>query len=216
MYIVHDLYLNRKYGFATDKDLVAWWKKQFPSPASRFSELNMTGKDTYTYVEFKYHDGITVQEEQTCLRRYRVTDEDGRGVDIRNWSSGLWSYVPAPRTYLFGPYKRDGRRVQGPSMYRRTAQQVQRVPETEGHKPIIDRSNVRNKSLMSICDNLDYYDRRHDHGYYADRSWKSQTKARRQYVKHKAYHKGPVERDRDIFKALAEDGFAVSAAAMAG
>lgn len=217
MYIVHDLQMNKKYRFMTERNLTAWWKRQFPLPESRFSELNMTGKDTYTYVEFRYRVGeLPVPETTSYLRRYRVTDEDGRSVDIRNWASDLWTHMPAPRTYSFPPYKRTGHRLHGPSMYRNTIRQAQAMPEIEGVRPIVDRSAVRNKSLMSIDDNMDYYDRRHGHGYYADRSWKSQTKARKQYAKHKTHHKEPMPKDRDIFKALAEDGFTVSAAAMAG
>ena len=219
MYYIHDLYLNKFYAL-TQEQLVTWWKRKFPHMDTRFDQLNMTGNDTIACYENRVvHDKAngtdeTVTERHEYLRRYMVTDDAGRAVDIRLWSDETWSYVPPKPVYSWGPYHSHGsHRVSGPSMKMGTLRMAQDEPDMDGHKPIVDRTGVRNKILMSPLDTMEYYDRRHAHGYYADKSWKAQTRGKRQYAKHNTHHRKYKPEPVNIFKILAIEGFPVSAAA---
>ena len=74
MYFVHDLYDNICVKFGSMTDVAYWWRKKV---GQDFSQLNVTGNDTFTSME-KYgwlRTGIGViptYKKVSHLRRYQI------------------------------------------------------------------------------------------------------------------------------------------------
>lgn len=187
----------------TCQEIAYWWRtnKKFRDYKGNihFDELNMTGKDTVLHVVKDGLIKLKIRGEYTWvtnykhvhdLRTYQVQDEDGRSVDIRSWGKDVWEYEPPRCTYVprwMSGSKAHGHRSSGPSMWRGTfSASMESVDKAElladGHPvPLRDNSGVRLPFTTSTV--WDYYDEHFFHQ--KSKSWKDQTKARKQWAKHK-------------------------------
>ena len=198
MYFIWDLYEDTYIRCRTERDLVLQWTRL--NGGRDFGQLNMTGNDCYASKEFTgtytvLEDGTYVRDVCTryYTRRYLVTDDRNRTVDLRLFPDELWD-IPEPRRrwYTFNTgRRRRWHRQNGPSMYRRQMRDAQAAPDLDGldediriEARLLRNVSVRTKTVIDETDAADKYDRRAAHGYYAPRCWKDQTKTRKQYQRH--------------------------------
>ena len=184
MFYLKDMSDGKLIGFETPQSLARHWTVKFG--LNSFEELNVTGKDTINSVSYcgstTTKDGLVLPIYKTvvCLRRYQVLDDTGRSIDIRTWPENYFTSKTKRRyTYFFTGYKRHHRRSSGPSLQMcllRTSD-----PDMEGIMPVLNRTSLRKKAIMSVDDWYDYYRHDAERGYYKPRSWKNQTKSRHQW-----------------------------------
>ena len=192
MYYVRDLYDDTRIKFGSMNDVAYWWRRKV---GQDFSQVNITGKDTCTVMEkngwLRTEIGvIPTYKRVRYLRRYQVLDEDGRSVDIRTWPKSVWEWAPShPACYWPCGFKDNHHRTTGPSMWRSPYRaSMDGLDEgellSEGLPlPIRDNSGVR--LPFDGTDSVwDYYDSHYFH--WRSKSWKDQTKARKQWAKHKS------------------------------
>ena len=202
MFYLADLHTGARFSFPDAAALARWWKSHF---GMDFTQLNITGKDTYITIEItgQYWDPCigAYRPERTrtaVLRRYQVLDSDNRSVDIRRWDVALFN--SQTHCGLYGwPWsggKSRWHRRSAPSMRRsamRAAQTDGYASEAaEAYRLNINSLSCRVKTAMTEYDVEDYYDRRTKSQ--RSKSWKDQTKSRRQYAKHKAKHGRPCNK----------------------
>lgn len=167
-----------------------WSQKCSPVRAQLdFSTLNVTGKDTALQtrrVGFKWNDFIgynaPVFVTEKVLKPYQVRDEFGRSVDIREWASVIRAWPSDSQkdyTYAAGLYscRADGRKVNyrkthEPAMYKDNLRGWERPnDEMEMELPFGHRNRNRNLRLMK-------------QGRTPCKSWKRQSKSRKQWGRH--------------------------------
>ena len=184
MYVIWDLYTDAGIGCETDYDLVQKWKKL--NDGLRFDQLNMTGNDMYAIREFTGECVVTDYGTITPLtrvnyytRRYRVTDEYGRTVDVRLLPETLWD-LPKPKrdwSILYTGRKDHLRRNGGPSMRRRQLELSQEMPDMECCVPVSKRdlrtAGIRNKTVIRPGDAWAKYERNACRGCYRPKCWKN-------------------------------------------
>lgn len=205
MYYLHDLYKDSVTQFETERDLVFFWRRKF---GNDFGQLNVTGCDTYpllvrtgkiNYVPEKPDGsgGYYIHETKIeyFTRRYLITDEFNRNIDIRRLDKTLWTMPLPERKWSFSYHvtgrRRRNHRHNGPSMRRR-----QLRADTNDYKtdllelypdlnpPVKDNTKIRVKAKVNLADTDYYHERMYSHGYYESRSWKDQRKNRKQYNRH--------------------------------
>lgn len=141
-----------------------------------FDELSMTDYDTRVIRLPLF--GTEFYREIKTLRTDRVYDSDDRIIDIRLWDECNEVLFPKrSRVYYchnFGS-KRHHHRVSGPSFLHRD---LRNRGKEEGlsYKP----------SKVSAADAWDICERRYFAVYSSSKSWKDQTKAKKQWCKHKS------------------------------
>lgn len=193
MFYLVDLYKHARYAFQDAAALACYWRATM---GLDFSQLNLTGKD-FSVVRYADHYAysdtlgcdIPIYMTSRVLRRYQVQDEHGRSVDIRTWAPEL--FEPLPRQRFTGWFttgaKSRWHRRSGPSMLRsamRAAEQED-IPDE-----ILQRYDINPNQIATRVGNMSCY----EHECYYERmtktqrsrSWKDQTKSRKQYAKHKA------------------------------
>lgn len=210
LYLV-DVHKNICFPFPCEAALARWWRSCF---GSDFSQLNITGKDTLMVQTVTGHYWnkalqcyLPLRTLVPVLRKYRVLDANGRSIDIRAWNPAL--FKPAGNTARTGWFttgaKTHWHRRSGLSMLRRTLRAAQDdgcVDElTSSYRmPAKAQLACRVKTVPCRCDREDYYDRRTKPQ--RSRSWKDQTKSRRQYAKHKAAADRPADKHRSEHRPL--------------
>ncbi len=220
MYFVNDLYNDTCAKAGSMTDIAYWWHRKV---GRDFFQLNVTGKDTHTAME-KDGSWLHIQENGRSyviptykkviyLRRYQVLDEDGRSVDIRTWPKSVWEWTPTyPPCYWPCGFKSNYHRISGPSMGRGTYRASMNVLDESElldealPLPIRDCSDVR-FPFNGTDDVWSYYDGHHCH--WRSKSWKDQTKARKQWAKHKRKGENREDKwarhDRELAMLLAGD-----------
>lgn len=192
--------------FKTKEELQRWWLNNC---GLDFRQLNMTGNDMMTSV-VEYEDYVTTE---SWLRPYMVFDSDGRIIDIRSWS---WQLAPQHHTANFSWLTGRGSRSHthrkgGPSMYRQTLRAEQ---DAEDHcKEVGLDDRIRFRKRARDIDVWDYVEYAHAKDYIGSKSWKDQTKAARQYGRHKPFCKrAPAQQkpDEDLIERLSEELLTVS------
>ena len=200
--------------FDTREALLAFWRTHC---GYGWSELNITGNDIIMYAESHYFapapDGTLLARYiyAPYLRRYLVTDSDGRHQDIRDWDQNIMTRRPS----FYGLYstgsKQHWHRSNGPSMWRRTAQAAAEA----AHQEDVDQEErvppVRHKAMLTWLEQEDAYEK-HCFGR-RSRCWKDQSKAGSQYRRHAKASKGRQSRvrqsDDSLWESLMADGFPV-------
>lgn len=241
MYYVYDYVKEAVVMQGTQQEIALWWRggllvqgKHLLSREDRrgkparvdFTQLNVTGKDVYRIPEqdgwywFKDKDGhpYTVPKYVwvAYLRRYQVFDDAGRSIDIRAWDDSVWHYVPPRQSSQWYPGWMRGakfhhHRTSGPSMWRGTLRAAMDVAEIDEDLPLPIRDNTKVRlPFGGTEDSWSYYDRHYCH--WKSASWKDQTKARKQWAKHKTWGKKPARREENDW-AEYEDELVLSAPA---
>lgn len=155
-------------------------------------------------------DYITKYER--CIRRFQVLDEDGRSIDIRNWSYAIWHPVKKKSTHWHFPcngFRSHWHRVKAPSGYRRLLAARSMVLD-EDDLSLLTPAQVnailpQSKSeLERYVTSYDWYDERVASSWKSSKCWKDQCKAPRQYARHKA-------RENPVRKYVPEDGWDLAA-----
>ena len=205
--------------FMDKNTLLDFWRRYI----GPFDKLNVTGKDIYISQDF-LHTGIGRNGGQGVdmimerkLRPYLVVDENGRHEDIRTWTrepetknictgaSGQWPVMGA---------KQHWRRMNGPSMRRRTMRDSAREFYTDlDGSSLIEVPGVRRKLRISRTDEENFYCRPGN----ISKSWKDQYKAANQFAKHKPgcqHRRTAAAPANDPWAALAEAGFPLSPATL--
>lgn len=139
-----------------------------------FDELSMTDADT-NVIRLPLF-GTEFVKEIKSLRTYRVYDSDDRIIDIRLWDECDEILFP-PRKVVYSYYnsgsKRHHHRVTGPSFMYRDLRNRERE-DGIASKPI----------RISVADAWDSYEKHYFASY--SKSWKDQSKAKKQWCKHKS------------------------------
>lgn len=222
MYYLVDLKEQKTEVFKTKLDLLyyrfskpehgpLWYNPNETIPRMMdFLELNMTGKDTVTGMEkvpgkFWFYQGTTFPcyEEVATLRRYMVTDEQGRSIDIRTWlpeialvKSGKYRPTHKKANAKEPVYRREpcgqGRkqhshRVGYPAMWHRalaeTLNEEDLALDAEV-RPTRDHSGIRKRGIKDET-SFERAERRASRSWTCSKCWKDQSKAGRQWAKHK-------------------------------
>jgi len=198
--------------------LLDFWHRYIGS----FDMLNVTGKDIYISLHFLDTGigcdggrGMTRVEERK-LRPYLVVDENGRNVDIRNWTREPEQTNARANASIQWPVmgaKQHWRRMSGPSMRRRTLRDSARdfYTDLDGIS-LVEVPGVRKKLRISRTDEEIFYCSGN-----ISRSWKDQYKVANQFAKHKPgcqHHRKAVAPADDPWAALAAAGFPLSPATL--
>lgn len=220
LYNVIDLNSGETIASGTCQQIAHWWRRKFKDQKGNvnFRDLNVTGKDVVICKEKDGFSLVMIDGKLTLitnwvrvryLRRYQVLDEDGRSVDIRNWSKDVWEYKPPRHRPLVLDWvdgsKSHFHRTSGPSMWRGTfSSSMETADETElleDGLPLPIQSNVDVRLPFNTSTVWDYYDRHHFHR--KSKSWKDQSKARKQWGKCK--RSGKSQRREDDWARLDPD-----------
>lgn len=159
-----------------------------------FTQLSMNDNDTYTNIQTtflgydKVDNPIYSYKKERIVRRFRVLDEDGRTIDIREWpemkQEPEWpSHNYGWRWYWRGHKRRD-HRLQGPAFAKRTNMSV--IVEDDDLPAHITAKQLqprRRKQLNNWRDES-YYDRKAAKKW-NQKNWKDNCKAKHQWAKHK-------------------------------
>lgn len=226
MYYLVDLKEKKTATFRTKLDLLyyrfskperrpLWYNPQEIIPrVMDFSELNVTGKDIV--IGFELVSGksfFSCYEKVATLRRYMVTDELGKSIDIRTWLPEIvlvesGQYQP---TYRMADskqpmYRREpcgqGRkhhfhRVGCPAMWHRSMAEAAGVEDLALEadvRPLRNRSGIRKRGIEDEAP-FEKAERRISRSWTCSKSWKDQTKAGRQWAKHKQAKDGRFLRE---------------------
>lgn len=139
-----------------------------------YTLLSMTDADTFISFDNRY------------LRPLRVLDENGRIVDIRTMpemnQEPEWPVFKSKITYNSSS-KHSLRRQRGAAMYHRDRKQAGNKPDAEDIPALIQIKEPR--THVTRLDSWDIYETRYNRHYTGSKSWKDQTKARKQWSKHK-------------------------------
>lgn len=186
-FFVQDLYTGQVW-FGTQGEIAAWWKQH--NGKNNFSQLNMTGNDTYRMEMPVYTDDRNILWiPQYPKRRYKVYDEEGRSIDIRLWPKELWRPRPiVQRSPYYGQSgkKRHRRRGHAPAGVHR----ILKSACSQGYHQYIDEDEllappIRNKAIPSWTDIEDHYEKRWRR---MDNSWKKRSKCHKQWQRHMDTH----------------------------
>lgn len=232
MYYLVDLKEKKTTPFSTKLDLLYY---RFSKPERRplwynsneiiprmmdFAELNVTGKDTAIGMErvpgkFWFFDGTTFPcyEKVATLRRYKVTDVQGRSIDIRTWlqeialvKSGKYrpthkmadSKQPAYRREPCGQgHKHHFHRVGCPTMWHRSlaeAMDEEDLVLDAEVQPVRDHSGIRRRGIKDET-SFERVERRASRSWTCSKCWKDQSKAGRQWAKNKKAQNGRFLRE---------------------
>lgn len=197
MYKVLDHQTGAWLKFGSIDALMRWWKGKFTDIKGfvSFSELNVTGKDlkltaVHTGGYIQVFGCILPEYRKTLVpRRFQVFDCDGRSVDVRLYTHmelsavkpchSVPSWMPGAKTHYH--------RVSGPAMHHRSLQQAFDDSYTDelhaiGLVPMRGDGAMRRK-VASSRRTLSRFSR--GAGNFHDLSWKNQSKAVRQWARHK-------------------------------
>ena len=232
MYYLVDLKENKTIPFNSKLDLLyycfsepehhpLWWAPDEIIPRMMdFIELNVTGKDIVTGFEkvpgkFWFYGGTAFPcyEKVATLRRYMVTDEQGRSIDIRTWLPEIalvksGKYRPAHKTAVSKEpaYRREpcgqGRkqhfhRVGCPAMWRCSlaeAMDGEDLALEADVRPMRDHSGIRKRGIKDET-SYERAERRASRSWTCSKCWKDQSKAGRQWAKHKKAKNGRFLRE---------------------
>ena len=211
MYYIYNILSGEMVAKASDKMslLRAWARKvckvtmwschgSLNEVSNAFDDLSMTNSDIKVYRRAMFTISTDVIEETRVLRTHRVYDSAGRIIDIRLWPEcDEILFPPRKRTYFcynLG-HKHHGHRVSGPSFNHRDLRDRQR-DDYYGAKPI----------RISVVDAWDFSEKRYFAGYCKSKSWKDQTKSRKQWCKHKTkYEYSSIKELNSIYLANKEE-----------
>lgn len=215
MYNVIDLQMNKTLSFSSKLDLLYWWKtkriKSWPMSEKPldFSELNVTGVDTHfdlvktNELYFNSFTGtwLPLYKKILVRKRYHVVDKAGRAIDIREWANEIrmvnngWHpddkqdkklHEVFRKTSCSQGAKDHSHRRGCKSMWRASVVQasLNHEDELDGYMPIVDKSKFRNRGFGpgNNWDSYEWY--RHLKAFHS-KSWKDQSKAGRQWARHK-------------------------------
>lgn len=180
----------------TQMDLLDTWARQCSPVRGKLdlSKLNVTGKDTVLQTRrtgFAWSSvlGTTVATFTTekVLKPYQVQDEQGRSIDIREWSSAIQAWPRASQpvgAYPAGQYgcpvdgsKTNYRKLHDPAMYKANLRSTE-PPDDELVEGLpLGHRNRNNKKKSLVCAPAQ--------GRTPNKSWKRQSKNRKQWGKHK-------------------------------
>lgn len=190
LYYICDLYAGKALSFQSRETLAAFWFKKF---GRRFEDLNVTGKDTRVeYVSRPRPSAlvpdklVTVSAPELVTRRYQVLDEKGRSVDIRTWPEEIFREPkPAHAGYSLSGAKQYRGHWHGPTLQLRSMREfdVDDHMDDVEHVAVRDRSRLRRKAVLSPGDYEDHVCCVSARS--KSCSWKDQTRARKQYARHK-------------------------------
>lgn len=185
-----------------------------------FRDFNPTGKDAYRVDAVvsrricRGEDGsrtiVPVYETAYKLRRYSVTDDAGRYVDIRAWPEAVWERAAKTYDYSWILVANGARchahRLHGASGYLRAARAAGERPDPELAAVLtgaqLDGISVKGRDLVPGADCVDWFERRFAAKHKSSKCWKDQAKASRQYGRHRGC--------RRTAKPVAEDGCALA------
>lgn len=152
-----------------------------------YSMLSMNDNDLLWVPNFhSYLDGDDIRyysEKTYAYRRFRVYNEYGRVVDIRLWPEMERDPVIERKTFerTWNSWAKDhAHRQRGASMRRNDLRNVAMA---------LDEDNAgytgHASPKLSSGDAWDIYEKRHDSKWCGSKSWKDQSKSRKQWCKHK-------------------------------
>lgn len=207
MYYLVDLLTKERSKFKTKEGLVFAWhtiymhnvnqyffmQKSFSLADGLFDELNVTGRDCYIVRTFS-------DLPERRLRRYQVLDEQGHSIDIRQWmpifqkiaeAHTPWEYregylAPKAAEPIRSGFVRHNHRYRLPTLQiqaRRDALYVIDFDELD-QVPLYNRTKVRNKTYDEEC-SWDKVERK-VRNRFGKKNWKDQSKAIKQWAKHRA------------------------------
>lgn len=167
----------------TNELKIAWLK--YAQHINRFNYVPERDKMDYTLLSMTDADTF-ISFENRYSRPLRVLDENGRIIDIRampEMNQGpKWPTLKSKIRYNSSS-KHNVRRQRGASMYHRDCQQASNTPDTEDVPALVQIKNPR--THVTRLDAWDIYETRYNRHYTGSKSWKDQTKARKQWSKHK-------------------------------
>lgn len=209
MYFIIDLWNSTSSAYPTMLALAAAWLRLGSprygalNPNPRFDILNVTGNDTYSVLERtgRWYWSVCGEDRHLApeyarrfyTRQYLVTDETGRHIDIRLWPASIWEQAAAPVRYSFWSFGSGSRphahREHGAHGYRRAAAAAC-SPLDEDAAILLtgaqqEAVKIRNRSLCPGMNDYDFYERRAHNKWAGSKCWKDQSRASRQFAKHK-------------------------------
>lgn len=189
MYFIYDLHLGGILFRSPDMPEVLW--KCHELCGSDFRNLNVTGNDTLTVVCWTRCGGQYSAVER-YLRRYLVIDGENRHCDVRRWHEDYGIY-PKQKTLcrswtVYSTRKRHKTRCHGPAMAGHNAREGQDDGGCSDNERncLINRTRPRPGTIFSGIHAWDvsewkYFQKK-------SRSWKDQSRAKRQYLWHERRH----------------------------
>lgn len=203
-YLVNILTNTRIAACNTKNELLVAWlqhvngknRYNYDGSAPCFDNLSLADNDIF--VEHTYtlsrHDNNFIYIPRTIIhpRTFRVYDDKGRIVDIREWPEmyekaifpkyeSRWTktHVNKPQTGS----KDHSHRAHGASMAHRDLRNFSYEPDPED---IPDNIKIKTaKTTLTNGDRWDFYEKNAFHGWNTPKSWKNQAKSRHQWAKHK-------------------------------
>lgn len=231
MFHIYDHSEKTYKDFKAEVDVACWWNTHFRG--MRFDELNVSGRDiNMVTVQAGTHMASICGELREfptyktipVLRRYQVFDAAMRSIDIRLWSDSIWEHVPqvSPMCSRWqSGSKPHYHRTAGPALWRRTLRmRADTVSSDELQEdglpvPMYDRTAYRHGYNFRTADIWDFYEEKADAKLCSSKSWKDQTRARKQWAKHKSgpcrTYRKESEYDDGLFCRLSDEGFPVFA-----
>lgn len=178
------------------------WDFTYDKPDIDFSRFTMNGKDVAIYHRTKFcgyvGDGNPIYDYITdrVIRQFRVLDEYGRTVDVREWPEMYeepeWPKYDHSWSYNSGS-KNHRHRMVGPSFAKK--QNMAFVFDEDDVPDNIDTRKLqpRHKTKHGSWRDEYYYDRKSAKKWHRT-SWKDNCKAEHQWAKHKKRSKGSTIR----------------------
>lgn len=185
MYYLHNLLTGDILRFETKAELCRHWTQN----NLNFADLNVTGKDE-RFVFVNPGSSPTGDWYSRKPRRWLVTDDAGRKIDIRTWDSALFTTQTETHNTLdfgfFGAKNHAARaHVRGPKLQRR---EMMRANDDGGFSELeIEQRAVRGNTMprrKAVMSAHTFRDNIYHHGKKSC-SWKDQTKSPYQHTKHK-------------------------------
>ncbi|MBD5585189.1 MAG: hypothetical protein HDQ88_08905 [Clostridia bacterium] len=169
------------------------WDFTYDRPEIDFSQFTMNGKDVVIYHRTKFcgydDDGNPIYEfiTDSVLRRFRVLDEYGRTVDIREWPE-MYEEPKWPKyehSWAYSTGAKDHRhRMRGPAFGKQQNMEVilneDDVPGNIDARKLQPRHKTKHDGWWDVS----YYDRKSAKKW-NQKNWKDNCKAKHQWAKHK-------------------------------
>lgn len=205
MFNVFDYATGDVLTFKTQQSLIDWWKKT--EGKKNFDELNITGNDLHPSEPIVYWDQDLCDYKEVrnkqpgYIKRYTVTDNTGRSVDIRDWPDELWEHKKEPIDWaarfprMYNGHKRRCRRTKGMSFNHHDLQNYASIDEDD-LPDNVSLQAIKKRKPPTGWASWDCVDKRMKNKGTKPKSWKNQTKSTKQYNKHKKH----TDYDPDSFE----------------
>lgn len=224
MFKVFDYLTGNTFSFDDQQTLVDWWKKT--NGKLNFSELNVTGcdyhgpsLDAYVNPETQEWNFAPNKEIKPQIKRFVVIDNNGRKIDIRTWPAELWDYKQRQihlwerYPWLYSGSKRPWHKTKGMSFNHKDLKNYTKI-EADELPAGIEPAKIKKISPPTDWGSFYCIDKRQMNKAHKSRSWKDQSKAAKQYMRHKK--KGDpiyrpeavdIEREKDILCEIDPDDY---------